>query len=46
MHDVIRQLGAWTVIAATMQMDVTATGNIHVEAEFHITQQAWYGVSQ
>jgi len=46
MHDMIWQLGAWTVIVATMQVDVMATGNIDVEAECHITQQAWHAVSQ
>ena len=34
MHDVISTLGARTIIAATMQMDVMAAGNIAIEAVF------------
>ena len=45
MHDVIRQLGAWTVIVATMQMGTVATGNIAIEACCLNTQQAWHPVS-
>ena len=32
MHDVISTLGARTIVAATMQMDVMAAGNIAIEA--------------
>lgn len=44
--DMIRQLGAWTVIAATMQMGTVATGNIAIEACCLITQQAWHAAFQ
>ncbi len=46
MHDVISTLGARTIIATTMQMDVMAAGNVSIEAECRITQQAWHAVSQ